>query len=47
VAATIAVDGMGGDQAPGAIVAGALQAARRGIAVTTTSRGPAASRACR
>lgn len=31
---------MGGDQAPGAVVAGALQAARRGIGVTLT--GPAA-----
>jgi len=30
----IAVDAMGGDHAPGAVVAGAMQAARRGLAVT-------------
>ena len=38
---TVAVDAMGGDLAPGAVVAGALQAARhRGVAVTLT--GPVA-----
>jgi glycerol-3-phosphate acyltransferase PlsX len=35
----IAVDAMGGDHAPGAVVAGAMQAARRGLAVTLA--GPA------
>jgi glycerol-3-phosphate acyltransferase PlsX len=37
---TVAVDAMGGDLAPAAVVAGALQASRRGISVTLT--GPAA-----
>src|SRR5262245_23524895 len=36
---TVAVDAMGGDRAPDAVVAGALQAARRGVAVKLT--GPA------
>jgi glycerol-3-phosphate acyltransferase PlsX len=33
---TVAVDAMGGDQAPGAVVAGAIQAARRGIPIKLT-----------
>jgi len=37
---TVAVDAMGGDQAPGAVVAGAIQAARRGIPIKLT--GPSA-----
>jgi glycerol-3-phosphate acyltransferase PlsX len=36
----VAVDAMGGDRAPGAVVAGAVQAARRGIRIALT--GPAA-----
>jgi len=37
---TVAVDAMGGDHAPGAVVAGAVQASRRGVSIKLT--GPAA-----